>query len=229
MKRTLVISLLILSTVIATAQTTTPPPTTTAPPSESKIRLNGYASYVFDDGFDVYSDANSYFNGTINGGLQWGAGVEFLLNPFFSLELLYFNKASDAPTTFRFGSLNEKYEVFDVNFNSILLGFNRLQTSSNGKVQGYGGLLVGMLITDLEVPSTGNSDSHTSFSWGGRMGANIWMSDKIGIKLQAQVLSATKATGGEFYFSYYGPVVFSTYTTLWQFGLGGGLTFKLGK
>ena len=84
-------------------------------------------------------------------------------------------------------------------------------------------------ISAVEAPSVGKSSSNTYFAWGGRLGTTIWTSSKLGIKLQAQILSASKATGGDYYWSWYGPVYLSTYSTLWQFSLGGGLAFKLGK
>jgi hypothetical protein len=198
--------------------------------AQSKFRLNGYASYVFDDSFDEANDVNTYFKGKVKGGLQWGGGLEFFTNPNYSVELIYLNKSTTAPVEFRAGLANPKRtENFDVSLHHILLAGNRFQQMGSGKVEGFGGLMLGVLISDVEAPSNGQSGSNTTFAWGGRVGTNIWMSDRIGLKLQAQILASTKATGGDLYFSYYGPVVLEDYTTLWQFGLGGGLTFRIGK
>jgi hypothetical protein len=198
--------------------------------SAQHIRLNGYSSYVFDDGFNVYNDGNSYYSGKLKGGVQWGGGLEYLADPSYGVELLYFNKQSDAPSSFKFGSLTqEKSETFKVTQHYILLGGNRYMHSASQKVEGYGGFLLGMVITDVDVPSTGNSGSSSNFAWGFRLGTNLWASSKIGIKLQAQILSATRASGGDLYYGYWGPVAVPDYSTLWQFGLGGGLTFRLGK
>ena len=216
MKRIILISMLVIAVIHASAQ--------------PKFRLNLYGSYVFDDGFNVNNDANTYFNGTVKGGFQWGGGIEFLTNEFSSVELLYLHKGSTAPVDFRAGITNPpKHEDFDVNLNYILLAGNGFKESSSGKVEGFGSLMAGVLISDVKAPSNGGSGSNTNFAWGGRLGATIWASSRFGIKLQAQILASSAATGGDLYFSYYGPVVLSTYTTLWQFGLGGGLTFKLGK
>lgn len=220
MKRIIFISLLLMTTAIASAQTK----------SESKIRLNAYGLYVFDDGFDVYNDVSNYYNGKIEGGLKWGASIEFLPYQDYSIELTYLNKNSDAPATFKFGATEPKRsENFDLSQSYILLGANRLQKSNNGKVEGFGGLMGGILISDVKSPSTGKSGSNTNFAFGGKLGVNIWLSQKVGIKLQSQLLTASKVTGGDLYFSYYGPVFLNSYSTMWQFGLGGGLTFKLGK
>lgn len=197
--------------------------------SQSKVRLNAYGSYVFDDGFEVYNDINTYFNGTVKGGLQWGAGIEYLFNPDYSMELLYLNKGSDVPTTFKFGTDPMRTETFDQSHNYILLAGNRLQRSSDGKIEGYGGLMAGVLFADITSPTTGKSGSKTDFTWGGRLGLNYWVSEKVGLKFQANVLTATKVTGGDYYYSYWGPVYLNEYSTLWQFGLGAGLSFKLGN
>ena len=216
MKRIIFISVLVITAAFASAQ--------------SKVRLNVYGSYVFDDGFDVYNDVNTYYNGKIKGGLQWGGGIEFTPSEYASVELLYLNKSSDAPSTFKGGTGQpQRTENFEVTHNYILLAGNGLKASSSGKVEGYGSLMGGVLISDVKSPSTGNSGSNTDFAWGGRLGVNIWASAKFGIKLQAQILSASKATGGDVFYGYWGPVYLNTYTTLWQFGLGGGLTFKFGK
>ena len=216
MKKIIFISVLAFTTAFASAQ--------------GKIRLNLYGNYVFDDGFDVYNDANTYYNGKVKGGLLWGGGIEFAATDYGSLELMYLNKSSDVPSNFK-GGLGQpsRTETFDLTHNYILLGVNGLKPLGTGKVEGYGGLLAGVLISDVESPSTGNSGSNTDFAWGGRIGVNIWASEKFGIKLQTLILTASKATGGDVFYGYWGPIYLNTYTTLWQFGLGGGLTFKLGK
>ena len=58
---------------------------------------------------------------------------------------------------------------------------------------------------------------------------NFWASEKIGIKLQAQLLSVAQATGGGLYFGGGAGVAVSSYSTIYQFGLGGGLVFRFGQ
>jgi hypothetical protein len=198
--------------------------------SAQHIRLNAYGAYVFDDGFSNYTGANSYYNGKLAGGAQLGAGIEYLADPSYGVELLYFYKNSSAPSNFKFGNLNaEKKETFDVTQHFIMIAGNSHLHTGNSKVEGIGGLMVGMSITDVQAPSTGNKASNSNFAWGGRLGIDFWASQKVGIKLLAQILSATRASGGDLYYGYWGPVAVPDYSTLWQFGLGGGLTFRLGK
>ena len=193
------------------------------------VRLNFYSAYVFDDGFDVVNDANTYYNGTVKGGVQWGGGLEYLFNSQSSAEILYLHRSTTVPAHFKFGAGAEKTENFDLKHDFIMLSGDGHFAKHGSKAEGYAGLMAGVLISHLEAPSLGKSSSNTNFAWGGRLGGNIWFSPKLGLKLQAQILSASRATGGDYYWSWYGPIYLTTYSTLWQFSLGGGLSLKMGK
>jgi len=192
-------------------------------------RLNFYAAYTFDDGFDVVNDANTYYNGTVKAGVQFGGGLEYMFNKQSSAEILYLHRSTTVPANFKFGTGTQaRKETFDLKHDFILLSGDG-HFGSGGKAEGYAGVMAGVLISHLEAPSLGKSSSNTNFAWGGRIGTNIWFSPKLGLKLQALILSASRATGGDYYWSWYGPIYLTEYSTLWQFSLGGGLTFKLGK
>lgn len=192
-------------------------------------RLNFYGAYTFDDGFDVVNDANTFYNGTIKGGLQWGAGLEYLFNKQSSAEILWLHRSTTVPANFKFGSNTQlRSETFDLKHDFIMLSGDG-HFGGGGKAEGYAGIMAGVLISNLEAPSLGKSSNNTNFAWGGRVGTNIWFSPKLGLKLQALILSASRATGGDYYWSWYGPIYLTEYSTVWQFSLGGGLAFKLGK
>ena len=192
-------------------------------------RLNFYGAYTFDDGFDVVNDANTFYNGTVKGGVQWGAGLQYMFNKQSSAEILWLHRTTTVPANFKFGSNTQlRSETFDLKHDFIMLSGDG-HFGGGGKAEGYAGVMGGVLISHLEAPSLGKSSSNTNFAWGGRVGTNIWFSPKLGLKLQALILSASRATGGDYYWSWYGPIYLTEYSTLWQFSLGGGLTFKLGK
>jgi len=210
MKKFFLFLLLIPAAMVASAQHT---------------RLNLYGSYVFDDGFSFYNSSTDYYSGKLKAGAQWGAGLEYQADPSVGAELRYFYKNSDAPSNFKFGTLTtEKTETFDVTQHYIMVGLNSHRMSASKKEEGYAGLLLGMVITDVNAPSTGKSASNSNFAWGAKLGTDIWVSPKVGIKLQAQILSATRAYGGDLYYGYWGPVAVPDYSTLWQFGLVTGLS-----
>jgi len=185
------------------------------------IRLHGYAIGAFSDKVDSYYSSTDYFQGTINGGLQWGAGIEIKPSKMMGLEFLYNRLDTKSPMTYYDNGV--KSGTFDAGINNFMLGFNRYFVS-NAKVEGYGGLLAG--ITGFKI----GTKTATKFGYGFRLGANIWATPKVGIKLQAQLMSASQAVGGGFYLGTGGSGAgISSYSSFYQFGLGGGLVFKLGN
>jgi Na+/H+-translocating membrane pyrophosphatase len=63
-----------------------------------------------------------------------------------------------------------------------------------------------------------------------KAGVNIWTTEKVGIKLQASLLSVVQAVGGGLYFATGGVGAgVSGLSAFFQFVLGSGLVFKLGK
>jgi hypothetical protein len=195
--------------------------------SAQNIRFNGYAAYVFDDNVDSYYDPYNYYSGTINGGLQWGGALEYMVSPTKGVELKYLRRDASAPMEYYAGSV--KYKTFDLAMNYILLGGSNY-FKTGGKVEPYAGASLGMCILTIKNAEAGNDNTATKFAWGFKLGTNIWASEKVGIKLQADLLSVTQSAGGSFYFGTGGSGAgVAAYSTVYQWGLGGGLTFKLGQ
>lgn len=196
--------------------------------SGPSIRLNLYGAYAFDDSFDSYYDYGNYYQGTLQGGFIYGGGLEYELARNSFIELSYQRLDTNAPTQYYAGGLFDKYADFDVAVNYILLGGNRTFRKPGSMIEGFGGLSAGMAIVNIENPTTNNSDSVTKFAWGLKAGAVIWASDKVGIKLQGQLLSVTQSMGGGIYFGTGGSGAgVSSYSSFYQFTLGGGLVFDL--
>ena len=200
------------------------------PAISQHTRLNGYAIYVFDDQFDSYYSTSDYYNGKFKGCLQWGVGLEYMPSAMNGIELIYLNQQTTAPTNYWApGQIVEKHTNFDVGFNWAMLAFNRYMRKPGSKVEGFGGGMLGAAFINVKNPDNGNENSATKFAWGLKLGANIWASEKVAIKLQGQLMSAVQGAGGGLYFGTGGGGVgVSTYSSMLQFGLGGGLTFALG-
>ncbi|MBX7107990.1 MAG: hypothetical protein K1X61_05015 [Chitinophagales bacterium] len=196
--------------------------------NSQNIRLNLYSAYVFEDRFDSYYDQYNYYDGQIQGGYQWGGGLEFMAKPAYGVELLYYREDTHAPTEYYNGKI--VYSDLDLGLNYIMLGGVRYIQKPGGMVEGFGGLMAGMLVASITNPDTNGNTTPTKFAWGIRGGANIWASEKVAIKLQIQLLSAVQSMGGGLYFGTGGVGAgVSSYSSIYQFGLGGGLTFALGK
>jgi hypothetical protein len=191
------------------------------------LRVNGYTFYAFDDNVDSYYSNTDYYNGTVKGGFQWGGGLEYMMIPGQSVELSYLRLDTDAPMEYYDNRI--KNTTFDVATNYIMIGSNRY-FGMNPRVEPYGGLQIGMGIFNVENPDNGNSGNSTKFAWGAKIGANIWASEKVGIKIQTGLNSAVQGAGGGLYFGTGGVGAgVSTYSTFYQFYVGGGLTFNMSK
>ena len=193
-------------------------------------RLNAYGIYVFPDGFDSYYSGTSYYNGTINGSFQGGVGIEYMTSPRNCVELMWQHQSTHAPTTYADGSITgTKSTNFDVNIDYLMVGSDGHLQKPGSKVEGYGGLFLGCAFVGAKNPDNGNHNTATKFAWAARLGCNIWANEKFGIKLQAGLTSIAQGAGGGLYFGTGGVGAgVSTYSSLYQFQLGGGLSFKLG-
>ena len=194
--------------------------------SGPSVRLHGYTTYAFDDNHvDSYYSNTSYFDGAFEGGFQWGGGLEVLPAPGMGVEITYLRLDSKAPMTYYNGGA--QYTNFDLATNWLLIGGNKYMPN-NSKVEPYGGFMLGMAIFGVENPDNMNETSATKFAWGAKLGANVWANEKVGIKLQMNLLSAVQAVGGSLYFGTGGAGAgVSGFSTFYQFSLGGGLVFKI--
>jgi hypothetical protein len=211
MKKHLALALLLLCTATSFAQ---------------QIKLNGYASYVFDDNIHSYYNDTHYFDGTIKGGLLWGAGLEVGVGYNQALELSYLRQSTTAP----FSYYDQRQQNVDFGFDSnfILLGGTQYFGKPSGQFNGFIGWMAGVDIINVSNPNDNYSGSATKFAWGFKGGGDYWLSDAVAIKIQVQFLSVTQAVGGAYYYGppgYYTTGV-TTVSSMLQFGIGGGLVYK---
>jgi opacity protein-like surface antigen len=213
MKLLLLVTMLTISMQIAVAQQAAP-----------RFRINAVAGYLFDDSFDSYYDANSYYDGVLKGGFQWGVGLEYLFREVYGLELQYLRQDTEAPVTYFQNGV--KNTTFDVGVNYILLGGN-WYFKLNSPVMPFAGPMLGVAIFDIENPDNGRSSNATKFAWGLKGGTNINVSPRFAFKLQAQLLSAVQGAGGGLYFGTGGiSTGLTTYSSVLQFGFHGGIALS---
>lgn len=191
------------------------------------VRLHGYATYAFTDNkVESYYSTTDYFNGKIEGGFQYGGGLEVMPAPAIGVEFTYLRLDSKAPMYY-WGTIGEVHTDFDLAQNWLFLSFNKY-LPVNPKMEPFFGFQVGMDILNVENPDNGNTGGATKFAWGLKAGTHIWVNEKVGLKLQLGLMSAVQAMGGGIYFGTGGAGAGVTgFSTYYQFNLGGGLVFKL--
>ena len=200
--------------------------------AQQETRVNAYGAYSFEDKVDSYYDSYNYYEGKIGDGLLWGAGIEHLPTPEVGIELSYMRKETTAPITYLSGSnlSGIQHTTFDMNMNYALLGFNRYVRKEGSIVEGFAGATLGAGWAYLHNRDNGRESQTTKFAWGLRAGANVWVSPNIALKFQAQLLSVVQSVGGSVYFGTGGAGAgLGLYSSIYQFMLGGGLIYKLGK
>jgi opacity protein-like surface antigen len=193
------------------------------------IRLNGYSLYTLDDDIES-TNGISYFRGTVKAGLLWGAGLEFNPIPDYGIEVAYFREDTDVPSKYYFGVGIDETRTFKLGANYIMLGGTRYLRIPRSPIEPYAGMMVGMAILENKEPLVGAQTSATKFAWQLKAGVNIMASKNVGIKLQMQLLSAVQSVGGGLYLGTGGVNAgVGTYSTMLQFGMGGGLVFRFGR
>ena len=212
--------------VVQPGQTVQVVPAQRPTPPGPSVRLHAYATYAFDDNsVDSYYSATEYFDGKIKGGFQYGGGLEVLPYPAVGVEFVYLRLDSEAPMEYYNNGV--KSATFDLAQNFLLLSFNKY-VNVNPKVEPFAGFQLGMDIINIENPTNGYTEGATKFAWGAKLGTHIWVNEKVGLKLQASLLSAVQAVGGGLYFGTGGAGAGITgFSSYYQFNLGGGLVFNL--
>jgi opacity protein-like surface antigen len=178
------------------------------------LSVNAFGGYTFRDKIN-FNNAYTY----INEGGMWGASIEGVNAQGTALEVLYQYQSTATPTTIYIPSQtinsNTVISYLLLNFEQYYLNLN------NPKIQPYGGLGLGAAFYKSDYQG---STSETKFAWDIKAGVKFKMSSSVGIKIGAQLLSSSQATGNAFYYGY----VYTTYATILQFSFTGGLVFDLG-
>lgn len=183
------------------------------------LSVNAFGGYTFRDKLDLYQ-TYAY----INGGGMFGASIEGVNAQGTGLELVYQYQSTAIPV-YNYQNNNQVAANNSSVVSYLLLNFEQYYIN-NPKVMPYGGIGFGVAFYKGNSP---NTSSGSQFAWDLKGGVKIMASSNIGVKIGAQLLGSAKATGTSFYVPYPGYVYpYTTYTTILQFGLTGGIVFDFG-
>jgi len=188
----------------------------TAAWAQPTVTILTFAGYTFPDQFET-----GYGFGKIQDGFQGGAGLEFGMAETAAVELFYQGMNTEA---YYDGDLSTRH-TGTVGVNYVMLGGTKYAPFSD-KVSGFGSLDAG--VGWFNPSSNLAVEGATKFSWGGRLGVRIAASEKVSVRLHAQILSPVQWAGGGLYFGTGGSGAgVSTGSTIYQFNLGGSLNFRV--
>ena len=183
--------------------------------AQPTVTLLTFQSYTFPDRFQT-----EFGDGRVEDGFQWGGGLEIGLSEYNAIELIYQRMATDA-----------QYQGFDGRYdgrlyvNYVMLGGTRY-LPFNDRISGFGSLNVGMGI--FNPSSSLESENIVKFAWGGRLGLRVAASDRLSLRVHAQLMSPVQWAGGGFFLGTGGSGAgVSTGSTIFQFNLGGSVNIRL--
>ncbi len=184
------------------------------------VTLLTFESYTFADKVEF-----PYGYGKIYDGFQWGVGLEIGLSEYNAIEIIYQNLVADVYVEdYYFSVINPDTYYGEATFNYILVGGTRY-LPVNDVLSGFGSLDIGMTIAS---PNGDQFDSVTKFTWAGRLGLRVKGSGRLSFRVHAQITNPVQAFGGGLYFGTGGAGAgVSTYSTIWQFNLGGSVNLQL--
>ena len=107
-----------------------------------------------------------------------------------------------------------------------MVGGTHYQPLSNEKVSLFGTVDIGAAVLNPDTSS--DIGTVTKFAWGLRGGVKIAAGEKVSLRLHAQLLSPVQSFGLGIYAGTGGVGTgVSTYSTIYQFSLGGSLNFRI--
>jgi len=188
------------------------------------LAVNLYGGYTFQDkvSYDG-SGLGGYAHADIHGGFMWGVSVEGINRMGSGAELVYQYQGTNIPVYSQNGNnLNPDNNSATISY-LLLNGMHYF--NQGAKAEPYFGLGLGIGFLTTHPQDGSASASAEKFAWDLKTGVLIHATDKIGIKIGAQLITASIASS-TYYYPYYGYV--SYYSALYQFGFTGGLVFKFG-
>lgn len=188
----------------------------TAAWAQPSVTLLTFGGYTFPDQFST-----EYGYGKVEDGFQWGAGLEIGMAETAAIELFYQGLQTDG--YYDAGLQTRRNGTVGVNY--AMLGGTKY-APLNEKISGFGSLDLGV---GWFNPSTElATEGATKFAWGGRLGVRIAASEKVSLRIHAQLLSPVQWAGGGLYFGTGGSGAgVSTGSTIYQFNLGGSLNYRI--
>lgn len=184
--------------------------------SAQTVSLLTFTGYTFQDKINY---SGGY--GQIDDAFQWGGGLEFSLpGESKAFNLIY--QQLDTKASIR--SNNFATESGKVGFHYIMGGVTHFQPLGASPVHGFAAVDLGAcIISPKDRPDLNNA---TKFAWGLRLG--LGGGENVKFRVYGQLYSPVQSAGAGLYFGTGGGGAgVSTYSTIYQFGVGASLAFVL--
>jgi hypothetical protein len=181
------------------------------------VELTPFAGYTF-------RSTKNYSGGytRINDGFTYGGALTIAPSPFNAIEISYYRYETTAEARTNYSGFMEFSGPVALNY--MFIGGQRL-FPANDKVTGFTGfnLGAGWMSSQNDKFST-----MTKFAMGVDAGVKIMASERVGLRLQANLNFPITSVGGSFYVGTGGTGIgMYGYVPILSFGFTGGLIFKI--
>jgi hypothetical protein len=191
--------------------------------AQSSVELIPTVGYTFASHNNFY---DTY--GRIGDGVSYGGSIKFNVTRSFGIEVLYSHMNTNTGLYYYDDNQHPIYGLSNLQLDYIMAGPVESFSIPNSTVHPFIGALIGAAV--LTPDASSGYSSETKFAVGFQLGTNIYVSPRVGIQLKAQLLSPVDGAGGSFFLSNYGSGGgIDTYSSIYQFSLGGGLIIGLGR
>ena len=172
----------------------------------------------------TFSDRTNFGGayGRVDGAANYGASLMFNANRRFGVELLY-NHMGTTSGIYNYGD-GIAVSQGNLSINYIMLGLVPYFGDVNAPVRPFFGALIG---AGIFSPGVDGSPSDTKFTLGAELGADMYITPRLGFRLKAQLLSPIDNSG--YYAGFNGVDNNYANLNLYQFGLSAGLIIGLGR
>lgn len=158
----------------------------------------------------------------MNDGFTYGGALTIAPGKYNVVEISYYRYQTTATAKSNYSGFIDFSDPIAVNY--MLIGGQRLFPASE-MVTGFSGFNIG-------ASWLGSRDDKfstiTKFAVGIDAGVKIMATEKVGIRLQANLNCPISDVGGTFYWGTGGPGVgMSGYVPIWSFGFNGGLILRI--
>ncbi|MCR9013944.1 outer membrane beta-barrel protein [Aquiflexum gelatinilyticum] len=183
------------------------------------VEITPITGYTFPASYRISSGT-----ARLGDGQNWGGNLGFSLNEFMEIEVSYNYMATRATASSPL--LNDRVDV-RTQVHYAMIGANRLFPTSDAMTF-FAGMKMGT--GTLAFPD-GEYRNITKFSIGLQGGMKYFASERVGIRLQANLMMPVLAAGGSLWWSPGGgtAVGVSTFSPIVQFGFTGGIILRLQK
>jgi len=181
------------------------------------VELTPFAGYTF-------RSTKNYSSGwtRVNDGFTYGGALTIAPSPFNAIEISYYRYETTAEAHTNYSGFMEYNGNVAINY--MFIGGQRL-FPANDKVTGFTGLNLG---AGWMSSQDNDFSTMTKFAMGIDAGVKIMASEKVGLRLQANLNFPITSSGGSFYVGTGGTgVAMYGYVPLLSFGFTGGLIFKI--